>query len=222
MGKSKKDLTPTAKMLQEILVTQTGNEMEEFPEKYGLDEDSLENIEVTIYVKDKNQVEHKGSRAKFMKIYEKETKMLFDNKIVDFKEFGFLTFLGTMFTSYEDNVLKNSDGAPCTQKDIIKASGMTRSTISSLLKGLIEKQLLFEEVNSEVVNGKMYYLNPMVFYKGVLISPKRKEVFRRIEDGILKQWSKKDNKKTKKQKEKINEAIHAIVEVEMAMTEDDE
>lgn len=221
MNKTKKgNLTLTAKMLQEMLVKTVQNELEEIPDKYNKEPDELENMEVTIYVKEKERELHKGGRTLFMKVYEKETKLLFKNKVVDFKEFGFLTFLGSLFTSYEDNVLKNKDGTPMTQKDIVEASGMTRATISPLLKKLIEKKLLVEEIHSEITNGKMYYLNPMVFYKGTLMSEKRKAVFKQVEQGILDEWSgKKGSKLTANNLDKINQAVHAIAEVEESFSE---
>lgn len=215
----KKTLTPTAKMLQKSLLLRVGDELEEFPDKYGIDKEDLEDIEVTMYVKQKNQELHKGGRTKFMKVYETETKMLFENKVVDFKEFGFLTFLGTLFTSYEDNVLKLKDGTPCTQKDIIEASGMSRSAISPLLKSLIDKSLIFETVNSEVANGKMYLLNSMLFYKGTLMTRKKKEIYKQIEQPILDSWS-NSNKTSRETKQKIDEAIIAIVEVEDTLSLD--
>jgi hypothetical protein len=215
----KKQLTPTAKMLQQSLLIRVGDELEEFPDKYGIDKEDLEDIEVTMYVKQKNQEAHKGGRTKFMKIYETETKLLFENKVVDFKEFGFLTFLGALFTSYEDNVLKMKDGTPCTQKDIILASGMSRSSVSPLLTRLIQKNLIFETVNSEVANGKMYLLNPMLFYKGTLMTRKKKEIYKQIEQPILESWA-SNNNTTKETKQKIDEAIIAIVDVENTLTMD--
>ncbi|WP_420921142.1 MarR family transcriptional regulator [Anoxybacillus flavithermus] len=48
------------------------------------------------------------------------------------------------FTHYEDNTLRNEDGEYCTQKDIVEKSGCTKSTVSKIMKRLIDKKLIFE------------------------------------------------------------------------------
>ena len=95
------------RFVHEVLQKTLKNELQEFADKYNVPIEKIENIVVSLYVKDKSKVQWKSSKAKFIKIYEKEAKMLFDNGIIYWQEFGFLCFLAVNFTNYEDNTLRN-------------------------------------------------------------------------------------------------------------------
>lgn len=217
MRKTKESFT--TKKISEILNYEARLGIEGAPEKYDIPGLASGDYSVHTYVVDNTQVEHKGGRTKFMKIFQKECDILIKNKIIDFKEFGFLIFLGMTFTGYEDNALRNADDSLATQKDIIEASGMTRGTVSPLLAKMIDKNIIFEMLNPDYKNAKSYILNPMIFYRGKNMDRDRKEIYKSIEKNILDSWKTSGyseefieaNRKT------IREAIQAITEIEFRL-----
>lgn len=205
---------PNVKMVQEVLAKNVIREIEEFGEKYGYENFPSQDLEFSLGVKIKNRVDFKGGRTKFMKTFEKEVKMLYEKDIIGFREFGFLSLLGIYFVSYEDNTLRNKDGSLCTQKDIIEKLNITKPTASALIKKMVSRSLIFEQEHDEILNAKMYVLNPLVFYKGRLMNRRKKEKFSEIEKVIYENWKIEDiDKFPIELRNKINEAITAICEI---------
>lgn len=105
------------KMIHEILSRAVGNELRDMKDGYGVPQEILDRVAITLYAKDESMKSWKGGKTKFVKIFEKESLMLLKSNKINFNELGFLTFLALSFTNYEDNVLRRkSDGQPCTQK----------------------------------------------------------------------------------------------------------
>ena len=179
-----------ARFVHEVLQKTLKNELQEFADKYNVPIEKIENIVVSLYVKDKSKVQWKSSKAKFIKIYEKEAKMLFDNGIIDWQEFGFLCFLAVNFTHYEDNTLRNENGEYCTQKDIVEKSGCTKSTVSKIMKRLIDKKLIFEKKHPKVKNGKRYLLTPYLLYRGKMMSKELRDRFKELHSLFIEEWTK--------------------------------
>lgn len=143
------DQSQLARMVHEIIIARVRDELGELSDKYGIPVEDVEKVAVKLYVEDVSKSQWKSSKARFIKLYEKELEMLFDNNVINFQELGFMVFLALKFTQYEDNTLRNPDGSYCTQKDIINISGMSKPTVSRLLKGLIEKKLNNNDRNGE-------------------------------------------------------------------------
>lgn len=177
-----------ARMVHEIIIAKIKDELGELSDKYGIPVEDVEKVAIKLYVQDISKTQWKSSKAKFMKLYEKELEMLFDNEIINFQELGFMVFLALKFTQYEDNTLRNPDGSNCTQKDIIKISGMTKPTISRLLKGLIDKKLIFEKKHDTIKNGKRYMITPYIFYKGKMMDSKLKSKFKDLQKLFTDTW----------------------------------
>jgi len=186
-----------ARFVHEVLQKTMQNELQEFADKYNVPVEKIENIVVSLYVKDNSKVQWKSSKAKFIKIYEKEAKMLFDNGVIDWQEFGFLCFLAVNFTNYEDNTLRNEDGEYCTQKDIIEKSGATKPTVSRIMRRLIDKKLLLEKKHPRIKNAKRYLITPYLLYRGKMMSRELKEKFDEVKDLFYKEWE--NNKEIREQ-----------------------
>lgn len=176
------------KMIHEILTKRTASELGGMHEAYGLPKNILDTIHVSFYVKSDNMKKWKGGNTRFVKIFETECKILLRHKRIDFKELGFLTFLAITFTNFEDNTLRNPDGTACLQKDIIAESGMGRTAISTLMNTLTDKKLLFERKSYATPNGKSYFLNPMLFYRGTKMENRQAEILNSIKNDIHAVW----------------------------------
>lgn len=177
----------SSKDIRNIIFTHINHAVEDVKEGYSL-EDMMRDYRINIYVKDISKQSWKGGRTQFMKIFKKECELLMKHKVIDFKELGFLTYLGVVFTEFEDNAIKNSDGTLANQKDIAWAFDMKKSTLNSFMRPLVEKNLIFEKDNPDSPKSKAYFLNPMVFFKGALIDRVQKEIMTEMEDSLLKQW----------------------------------
>lgn len=193
-----------ARMVHEIINSRLKEEMEELSDKYGIPPERIEKIAVSLYVQDMSKSQWKSSKAKFVKIYEKEVEQLFDTDQLDWRELGFLTFLSVKFTTYEDNALRNKDGSYCTQKDIIAVAKSTKPTVSKLMNDLIKKKIIFQRKHPTVLNGKCYFLSPYLFYRGKMIDTALKEK--------LKEMNEKVKEEMKKQKEIEDEVLDNIIE----------
>jgi DNA-binding MarR family transcriptional regulator len=210
-----KNTTPSMKKLQEIIMRKVTNNLDDIIEGHDLDINK-EDVAFSLYFSNNSTVELKGGRTKFVKIFDKEVKMLLKNKIINLKEFGFLTYLGMTFTSFEDNILKNTDGSICTQTDIIESSGLSRSVVSPMMKKLVEKNLIYEVNHADAHRAKAYYLNPLVFYRGNKIDKKIKKIFDDVQEEVYKVWSNKDEAKKVIEDNRIAiaEAIESIINIE--------
>lgn len=219
----KRKLEPTAKEVQQTIADTV---TEVLIQKYGGIE--FLNFDVSTYVKNKSNKVFKGGNTKFMKVFDKEIKMLYENDIINVKDLGFLTLIGIYFTGYEDNILRNSNGNPCTQKDIIETLKTAKSTLSPALKKLVDKQIIFEIDHPEVVNGKAYYLNPMIFYRGTLMEDRKRLIFEKFKDNMYAIWKDKEivDKTILENKQLINDTIEAVLllseNAENSDTEDSE
>ncbi|MED1863202.1 MarR family transcriptional regulator [Fictibacillus nanhaiensis] len=180
-----------ARMVHEIVLSKMKEELSEISDKYDIPVEDIEKLAISLYVKDVSKSQWKSSNARFIKLYEKEVELLFDNGIINFSEMGFMVFLSLKFTTYEDNTLRNKDGSLCTQKDIIDLSGMTKPTVSRTLKGLIEKKLIFEKKHDQVKNGKKYMISPYIFYKGRLMDRNLKQKFQGLNQLFVDTWKNK-------------------------------
>jgi DNA-binding MarR family transcriptional regulator len=207
------DQSQLARMVQEIILSKIKEELDEISDKYDIPVEKVEKLAVSLYVKDVSKSQWKSSNAKFMKLYEKELEMLFDNGIINFQEMGFMVFLSLKFTSYEDNTLRNPDGTNSTQKDIIAVSGLTKPTVSRILSCLIEKKLIFEKKHDKIKNGKRYMISPYIFYKGKMMDTKLKGKFKELNQLFIDTWNNKINE---------NEATSTINDLEINTDEMDE
>ncbi|PLR72342.1 MarR family transcriptional regulator [Bacillus sp. UMB0728] len=187
------DKSQLARMVHEIIIARVKDEMNEMSDKYGIPVEDVEKVAINLYVKDMSKSQWKSSKARFIKLYEKELEMLFDNGVINFQELGFMVFLALKLTQYEDNTLRNPDGSNCTQKDIVAISGMSKPTVSRLLKGLIEKKLIFEKQHDTVNNAKRYMVTPYIFYKGKMMDTKLKGKFKELNQLFTDTWKNVNN-----------------------------
>lgn len=176
-------------MIREIIAMKLKSELDELADKYDIPVEKVENMAIRLYVHDTSKVQWKSSNTKFIKLFEKEIKILFEKRVINFQELGFLTFLGVYFTNYEDNSLRNDDGSKCTQTDIVNKSGMGKSNVSKILKKLIEKKLIFERKHKEVINAKEYYISPYILYRGVKMDKKIRDKLNEIKNNIMEIWN---------------------------------
>ena len=210
------------KVIHEIISRKIAIELKEMHEAYDLPKEILDTIHATLYIKSNNTQSWKGGNTKFVKIFETECKLLLKHKRIDFRELGFLTFLAITFTNFEDNTLRSSDGTSCTQKDIIAESGMSRSVISSMIRDLVKKRLLFERKSHAVPTGKSYFLNPMLFYRGSKMENRQADILKNIKDEIYSVWKNKDEAEAviKNHNETIERAVEDIIIVEQEIIND--
>jgi hypothetical protein len=126
--------------------------------------------------KDISKERWKSTKTVFTKSYDKEIRKMKQDKKLDFKLLGFLTFLAT-YTHYEDNTLRNSDGTYMSKEDIIRETELSEATVRRNLDFLIKEEIMWKSEN-ELEKGKnKYYLSPQLFYKGVDINREIKEFF---------------------------------------------
>ena len=194
-------------MIREIIIMKLKSELDEISDKYDIPIEKVENLAIRLYVSDTSKSQWKSTKTKFIKLFEKEIKILFDKKVISFQELGFLTFLGIYFTTFEDNSLRNEDGTKCTQTDIVKLCGMSKGTVSKIMKKLIDKKLIFERKHKEVLNAKEYYISPYILYRGVKMDNKIKNKLNEIKEDILEVWDKynENNVNVDELKLKLNE-----------------
>lgn len=193
-----------SRMVHEIIVAKIKDELDELSDKYGIPVEDVENVAVKLYVTDVSKSQWKSSKARFIKLYEKELELLFDNGIINFQELGFMVFLALKLTQYEDNTLRNPNGSLCTQKDIVNLSGMSKPTISRMLKALIQKKLIFKKAHDTVINAKKYMITPYIFYKGKMMDSKLKDKFKELNQLFTDTW-----------KNKITETNNEVDELEI-------
>lgn len=209
------------KLIHEIMTKVVGSELRDLHDKYGFPREVVDAISATLYIKSDFTEKWKGGNTKFVKIFETECNLLLKSKKIDFRELGFLTFLAVNFTNYEDNTLRNKDGSACTQKDIILESNMSRTIISSLMRTLVEKKLLFERKNLSIVNGKAYLLNPMLFYRGSNMDKRRTNLYKQIKNEIISVWEQKESEEIlRKYDDVINKTVESIVDIEKEVLEE--
>lgn len=194
-----------SRMVHEILSATLKNELDEISDKYNIPIDKVEKMAISLYVKDASKSQWKSTKSKFVKIFDKETKLLLEKGVINWQELGFLTFLALQFTTYEDNCLRNEDGSLCTQKDIISKSISTKPTVSRMMVSLVKKRILFEKPHDNVKNGKKYFISPYLFYRGRLMSNDLKTKLNEAHSVITNLWKNYHNENESIDDLEINE-----------------
>lgn len=107
-------------------------------------------------------------------------------KSLDVYEKAFL-FAIAPYVGYEDCCLKYpSNGIELKFETLVDISGISRSKLSSVIAGLVEKDIIYKGKNS---NNIQYFVNPWLFCKGSRINKVLKTMFKnysvQIKDGTL-------------------------------------
>jgi DNA-binding MarR family transcriptional regulator len=176
------------RIVREVIIKTIKNELDEFADKYDIPVEEIEKLAVSLYVKDTSKTQWKSSNTKFVKLFKKEIEMLYDNQIINCNELGFMTMLSIKFGNFEDIALRNNNGSYCTQKDIIKESGLSKSTVSKMLKGLIHKKIIFERKHDSILNAKCYSISPYLLYQGKNIDSKFKVKLKEMHHVFMDTW----------------------------------
>lgn len=128
----------------------------------------------------------KSTKTKFVKIYTKELSRLRSEGLIDYTLLGIATEL-TTFTNYEDNVLRNDKGKPLGQKEIAKEIGMPESTLKRHFKKLFDIGIIMKKQNPKNKSKNIYYLNPELFYMGVLIDSDLKQMIKEYHNNKIEE-----------------------------------
>lgn len=166
-----------AKDLHRILVYEFGNSIEEISEKYDIPKEALESMSYSVYVNNNDKIVFKGGKTNFSKLYTEGVKRLMKEGIVTISDMGFMTVLSSFFTSIEDNFLRIDDklvGKNELIKFIISELGLgeSESSLRRKFKSLEDKGLLMVYNHPTEKQKKIYYLTPLLFYKGKNIEAK--------------------------------------------------
>lgn len=84
--------------------------------------------------------------------------------------FSILPYIG-----YENCCLEYSNGVELRFESLVEISGISKGKLSSVLNGLIEKDILYKGKNS---NMTQYFVNPWLFCKGNRINKVLKTMFK--------------------------------------------
>jgi len=76
---------------------------------------------------------------------------------------------------YEDCCLKHKNGNVLNQGDLVRLSGLSRATVSDVIKSLVQKNILYQGRNGKETQ---YFVNPWLFCKGNRINKVLKTMFR--------------------------------------------
>lgn len=176
------DVANQSKLIHEILLQKVINEIKEMPDTYEINEDIAKGIEFSLYVTHSDRVLWKSTKTRFMKVYEKELTQMIDNKDLTFEEVGLLTYISSKFTGYEDNIIKIDDEYASKQMlidELMKiTAGLPRSSNSHyerLLLSLEKKKAIISMKNPNNKRKKIYYISPLLFYKGQYMDKSVKE-----------------------------------------------
>lgn len=96
---------------------------------------------------------------------------------LDIYERAFLFSIAT-YIGYEDCCLKFDNGNELTFEKMVEISGISKGKLSTVLQGLIKKDILYKGKNSKTVQ---YFVNPWLFCKGNRINKVLKRMFRNYE-----------------------------------------
>lgn len=167
------DVKNQSKMVHEILVQKMLNEIEDMSDTYGIDNEVLRSIDFSLFVTHLERIKWKGGKTRFVKLFEKELNAMIDNGDLTFEEVGLLTYLASKFTEYEDNILRVNDEYASKQmlidalKEVTKGqSKSSDSYFKRILSTLEKKQAILSMENPINKRKKIYYLSPLLFYKG--------------------------------------------------------
>lgn len=106
-------------------------------------------------------------------------------KELDIWEKGFL-FSIAPYVGYEDCCIKYDNGKELNFDTLSEITGISTGKLSTVIKGLIDKDILYKGKNSKNVQ---YFVNPWLFCKGNRINSVLKTMFRNYHIKILdKQW----------------------------------
>lgn len=103
-------------------------------------------------------------------------------KNLDIYEKAFL-FSIAPYVGYEDCCLKHpSNGVELKFDKLVEISGISRSKLSAVIGGLIDKDILFKGKNSNTIQ---YFVNPWLFCKGNRINKVLKTMFKNYQIQIF-------------------------------------
>lgn len=176
------EIENNSKMIREIILNNITTELEEMSDKYGIDKEILDSIELSLYLTHTDKVIWQGGKTRFVKVFEKGLNEMVDNQDLTFEEVGILTYIASKYTNYEDNIIRVEDEYASKQmligvlKEVTK--GQSRSSDSHfkrLLSSLEKKKAILSIENPTNKRKKIYYLSPILFYKGQYIDKTVKE-----------------------------------------------
>lgn len=78
------------------------------------------------------------------------------------------------YVGYDDCCLKFDNGVELTFEKMVEISGISKGKLSSVIQGLIKKDILYKGKNS---NTTQYFVNPFIFCKGNRINKVLKRMF---------------------------------------------
>lgn len=173
-----------AKLVQEIIMMKIKNDLPNLVDDYSISEETIENLGISLYVNHNQKVLWKAGRTEFVKGYSKEVSKLIKKGKATFNELGFLLYLASEYTEYEDNYLKNN-GEYLTKKELIKQlhndtkdndnENSSESYYKKLIIELEKKNLILSEPHPKDKRNKVFYLTPHLFYKGKYMDSKVRE-----------------------------------------------
>lgn len=95
-------------------------------------------------------------------------------KDLDVYEKAFLYSIAT-YIGYEDCCLKYDNGVELRFDSLVEIAGISKGKLSSVINGLVEKDILYKGKNSNTVQ---YFINPWLFCKGNRINKVLKTMFK--------------------------------------------
>lgn len=84
-------------------------------------------------------------------------------------------FSVAIYVGYEDCCLKYSNGKDITTEDLVKITGLGRSTLFETIKSLAKKDIIYRGKNSK---NRQYFVNPWLFCKGNRINKVLRTMFK--------------------------------------------
>jgi DNA-binding MarR family transcriptional regulator len=137
----------------------------------------LTDFDWNIFVKDNSKVEWR-SKSKFVKLFDVQMYNLFNKKILNVDDIGFLTVLST-FINYEDNSLRNKDKKHTymAQSDIMNIMHWDRKRTYQRINKLIKNKIIHKKKQDEDKRKYKYYINPNLIYRGKKIDKDIKEYY---------------------------------------------
>lgn len=107
-------------------------------------------------------------------------------KELDVYEKAFLYSIAT-YIGYEDCCLKYDNGIELRFDALVDISGISKGKLSSVIAGLIEKDIIYKGKNS---NTTQYFVNPWLFCKGNRINKVLKTMFKNYKIQVFNgtQW----------------------------------
>ncbi len=123
-------------------------------------------------IKERNKQYQEWELEGFYKGNVKEARKIM--KELDVYEKAFL-FSIAPYVGYEDCCLKYDNGIELKFDALVDISGISKGKLSSVINGLVEKDILYKGKNS---NSTQYFVNPWLFCKGKRINKVLKTMFK--------------------------------------------